>query len=176
MKKFEILTDDFQEKGHFQKYGLSSDDVRDLYGLRTFTDPTLVASFDTEAEAREAFENRKRNLAESRDRGSYADFRIVLLQESEYDEDGDPDQAWDLDYYAAPIPASVVFEGGKSRQDPEKAVDYMLVNLTDGTELYAEAAAVDGDDWANFDALKADILEQAAENGIDRDRLYFIGD
>ena len=175
MNKYDILTDVFTAQGHFDRHGLSCSDIADLYYDLTFTDPTIISSFDTEAEARQAFEGYK-SMASSYDRGAYAEFKVLLMWETMYDDDEDPLQSWDIDFFAEPVKARVTFEGGESRQDPEKAVDYMLVNLTDGTELYAEAEAVEGDDWANFDALKAEILRQAAEKGISADRLYFIGD
>ena len=140
-----------------------------------FTDPAIEYTFEDEAEARKCFEECK-SLASSEDRGSYADFRVVMLCAEEFDEDDEPYELETLEYYALPIKAKVIFEGGESRNNPEKAVDYMLVNLTDGTELYAEADPVEGNDWANFDTLKAEILKQAAEAGISADRLYFIGD
>lgn len=172
MTKYEVLTDTFQAQGHFSKYGLSAADVLDLYNDLTFTDPKIEYSFDTEAEAQESFDQCK-NLAFSDDKGRYANFRIVILRAEEFDEDDEPCGAEDLDFFAKPIKANVLFEGGESRNNPGKAVDYMLVTLTDGTELYAEADAVEGSDWANFDDLKAQILEQASQNGIDHNRLYF---
>lgn len=175
MKKYEIMTDEIQEQGHFSVHGLSGDDVIDLYLNRNFTDPVIEYTFEDEAEARKCFEECK-SLAYSEDRGRYANFRVVMLCAEEYDEDDEPCGMEELEFFALPIKAKVVFEGGKSRYDAEKAVNYMLVNLTDGTELYAEADAVEGDDWANFDTLKAEILKQAAEAGIGEDRLYFIGD
>ena len=175
MKKYEILTDVFQEQGHFSKYGLSADDVIDLYNGRTFTDPTIEYTFDTEDEARKSFEQCK-TLAYSEDRGRYANFRVVILCAEEFDEDDEPCGIEDLEYFAKPIKANVLFEGGESRNNPGKAVDYMLVTLTDGTELYAEAEPVEGNEWGTFDALKAEILDQAAEHGIEPDRLYFMGD
>ena len=175
MIKYEVLSDRFSEQGHFSKYGLSSQDVIDLYNGLNFTDPVTEGSFDTEAEAIRCFEDCKQ-LATSHDRGAYAEFRIIMLQRVEIDEDGDPVFAVVTDDYAVPLPADVFFEGGESRYNPEKAVDYMLVNLTDGTELYAEAEPVDGAEWANFDALKAEILDQAAEKGISPDRLHFFGE
>ena len=175
MKKYEILTDVFQEQGHFSKHGLSADDVIDLYNGRTFTDPTIEYTFDTEDEARKSFEQCK-TLAYSEDRGRYANFRVVILREEEFNEDDEPCEAMDFEFFAKPIKANVLFEGGESRNNPGEAVDYMLVTLTDGTELYAEAEPVEGNEWGTFDALKAEILDQAAEYGIDPDRLYFIGD
>jgi hypothetical protein len=172
MKKYEVLTDVFQEQGHFSKFGLSADDVIDLYNGKTFTDPKIESSFDTEAEARKYFEQCK-NLAFSEDRDRYANFRIVILREEDFDDDDEPCGAEDLEFFAKPIKAYVIFEGGESRNRPGIAVDYMLVTLTDGTELYAEAEAVEGKDWANFDDLKTEILQQAEEKGISPDRLNF---
>jgi hypothetical protein len=174
-KKYEILSEVFSSQGHYGRHGLSRDDVADIYNGLTFTDPEIIDSFDTEAEAHQAFEEYK-NGSYSYDRGAYAEFKILLLWETEYDDDGDPVMSWDIDFYAEPIKAKVIFEGGESRDNPGEAVDYMLVTLTDGTELYAETEAVEDNDWYNFDGLKAEIIKQAEENGIDPDRLYFIGD
>lgn len=52
------------------------------------------------------------------------------------------------------------------------AVDYMMVEI-DGTELYAESEAVDGDEDANYDDLKAEIIAQANDAGIDENELEF---
>lgn len=64
----------------------------------------------------------------------------------------------------------VDYQSGESRYGIEP-VDYMLVKIDD-TELYAEAPAQD-DENANYDELKAAILEQAAENGIPAEWLKF---
>lgn len=64
----------------------------------------------------------------------------------------------------------VDYQGGESRYGIEP-VDYMLVRIDD-TELYAEAPAQD-DENANYDDLKAAILEQAAENDIPAEWLKF---
>ena len=59
---------------------------------------------------------------------------------------------------------------------PGMAVDYMLaVAKVDGkdVELYAELDAVEGDEDANFDALKADIMEQAQEMGLTSEDFSF---
>ena len=40
-------------------------------------------------------------------------------------------------------------------------------------EMYAEREMVEGDETATYDDLKADILRQAEENGIDKDSLIF---
>lgn len=70
----------------------------------------------------------------------------------------------------------VNYRGGESRLQAGVAVDYMLaVTEVDGeqVELYAEAEAIDGDEDANFDGLKAEILRQAIEAGVDADQLRF---
>ena len=54
---------------------------------------------------------------------------------------------------------------------PGTSVDYMLVKV-DGIELYAEAIA-QNDENANYAELKASIIEQANEHGIDTDTLIF---
>ena len=177
MKKYQIKTDTIQEDGRFSIHGLSGQDIIDLYLDRVDIDPVTVRTFEDEAEARKYFEANKNELASSQDKGEYANFTIAFLCAEEFDEDDEPAGDYEeLEYFAHPIKAKVVFEGGESRYNPEKAADYMLVKLTDGTELYAEAEPVEGDEWANFDTLKAEILKQAAEAGISPDRLYFIGD
>jgi hypothetical protein len=73
----------------------------------------------------------------------------------------------------------VQYNAGTSRYS-ENCVDYMLV-VVDGIELYAEAINPTwdkdkeefADETATYDELKASILEQAAEKGIDADKLKF---
>ena len=70
----------------------------------------------------------------------------------------------------------VDYQGGESRVKPGMAVDYMLaVAKVDGkdVELYAELDAVEGDEDANFDALKADIMELAQEMGLTSEDFSF---
>lgn len=69
----------------------------------------------------------------------------------------------------------VDYQGGEGRYTNE-AVDWMMVTIeTDDEpiELYAEREMVEGDETANYDDLKADILCQAEENGIDKNSLVF---
>lgn len=69
----------------------------------------------------------------------------------------------------------VTYQGGEGRYTNE-AVDWMMVAIeTDDEpiELYAEREMIEGDETANYDDLKADILRQAEENGIDKDSLIF---
>lgn len=69
----------------------------------------------------------------------------------------------------------VTYQGGEGRYTNE-AVDWMMVTIeTDDEpiELYAEREMVEGDETANYDDLKADILRQAEENGIDKNSLVF---
>lgn len=69
----------------------------------------------------------------------------------------------------------VTYQGGEGRYTTA-AVDWMMVTIeTDGEpiELYAEREMVEGDETATYDDLKADILRQAEENGIDKDSLIF---
>lgn len=66
----------------------------------------------------------------------------------------------------------VFYGGGESRSKAGVAVDYMMVEI-DGTELYAESEAVDGDEDANYDDLKAEIIAQANDAGIDENELEF---
>src|SRR5690554_3437621 len=68
----------------------------------------------------------------------------------------------------------VEYASGPSRHGDE-GIDYMLV-VVDSTELYAEAPPVDGDETGSYDELKAAILEQAAEKGIDPNILVFAYD
>ena len=69
----------------------------------------------------------------------------------------------------------VTYQGGEGRYTTA-AVDWMMVTIeTDDEpiELYAEREMVEGDETATYDDLKADILRQAEENGIDKDSLVF---
>lgn len=69
----------------------------------------------------------------------------------------------------------VTYQGGEGRYTNE-AVDWMMVTIeTDDEpiELYAEREMIEGDETANYDDLKADILRQAEENGIDKNSLVF---
>lgn len=69
----------------------------------------------------------------------------------------------------------VTYQGGEGRYTTA-AVDWMMVTVeTDDEpiELYAEREMVEGDETATYDDLKADILRQAEENGIDKDSLIF---
>lgn len=67
----------------------------------------------------------------------------------------------------------VRYEGGESRTQPGRAVDYMLA-VVDDVELYAETAATD--DASSYDELRAEIIEQAAKVGVSADRLTFYYD
>ena len=67
----------------------------------------------------------------------------------------------------------VRYEGGESRTQPGRAVDYMLA-VVDGVELYAETPATD--DASSYDELRAEIIRQAAEVGISADQLSFYYD
>lgn len=66
----------------------------------------------------------------------------------------------------------VEFMGGESRNG-QYAVNYMMV-VVDGTELYAEydLRGVEDED-AGYDELKAEIIAQAKEQGVDVDSLIF---
>lgn len=69
----------------------------------------------------------------------------------------------------------VTYQGGEGRYTTA-AVDWMMVTIeTDDEpiEMYAEREMVEGDETATYDDLKADILRQAEENGIDKDSLVF---
>lgn len=69
----------------------------------------------------------------------------------------------------------VTYQGGEGRYTTA-AVDWMMVTIeTDDEpiELYTEREMVEGDETATYDDLKADILRQAEENGIDKDSLIF---
>lgn len=67
----------------------------------------------------------------------------------------------------------ISFEGGEGRYTT-KAVNYMMAEVN-GVELYAEVVLPDEDvaDDYGYEELKAEILEQAAENNIPADTLHF---
>lgn len=65
----------------------------------------------------------------------------------------------------------VEYQGGQSRSG-ESIVDYMRAEA-DGVELYAEAEPVEGDESGTYDELRAEIIRQAEENGIDAGKLQF---
>lgn len=81
----------------------------------------------------------------------------------------------------------VEFQGGESRYNAGKAIDYMLVEVpnpedeSEMIELYAEMENPtwdeDEDAFADesytYDDLKAEIISQARENGIDPESLVF---
>jgi hypothetical protein len=80
----------------------------------------------------------------------------------------------------------VKYEAGESRTRTTKteegstamlSVDYMLATTADSEgneiELYAEAEPAEGDETATYDNLKAEILCQANEFGIDPEILRF---
>lgn len=66
----------------------------------------------------------------------------------------------------------VEYSGGESRTHSGTAVDYMLATI-EGNELYSEMEAVEGDENANYEELKQDIINQAKELGYHRDMLKF---
>lgn len=78
----------------------------------------------------------------------------------------------------------VLFEGGTTRIG-DKACNYMIANTVnadgDEVELYAEYEApedltedmVDEFDRKSYPVLKAEIIRQAEENGVDVDSLEF---
>lgn len=65
----------------------------------------------------------------------------------------------------------VEYQCGQSRSG-ECIVDYMRAEV-DGVELYAEAEPVEGDETGTYDELRAEIIRQAEENGIDTEKLRF---
>ena len=65
----------------------------------------------------------------------------------------------------------VEYRSGQSRNG-ESVVDYMLTWIDD-VELYAEAEPVEGDETGTYDELRAEIIRQAEENGIDTEKLRF---
>ena len=77
----------------------------------------------------------------------------------------------------------VDYQAGTSRYG-NKGVDYMLVSVPApgmediglSVELYAEENSVPGDEDANYEALKAEILEMADENDIPHECLEFFRD
>ena len=181
MKKYEIYTDntDISGKGYdYTRYGLSGTDIFHMYDMESDHVPTLEVSFDTLQDAKDEFEARFRGYATtSRGAGHDIDIRVAWIQETEYDEDGEEIYANYVDVFdVAPLPAHVEYEGGESRYS-DKAVDYMLVKVNHDkgylVELYAEADPVDGDETATFSDLKAEILRQAADHGIDPRGLEF---
>lgn len=74
----------------------------------------------------------------------------------------------------------VNYQGGESRYS-DAAVDYMIVKVPDPEnegemiELYAEMEAFT-DECYTHDALKAEIISQAKDNGIDPETLVFYYD
>ena len=66
---------------------------------------------------------------------------------------------------------TVEYKSGDSRINPGVSVDYMLVVVND-VELYAETVSQD-DESATYDELKASIIEQANEHGINAGALIF---
>lgn len=56
---------------------------------------------------------------------------------------------------------TVEYMSGESRTNPSVGVDYMIATIGD-TELYAEAAPIDGDETGTYEALLAEIMDQAA--------------
>ena len=72
----------------------------------------------------------------------------------------------------------IEYKVGMAR-DETGAVDYMLgfVETEAGViELYAESPMSDSDETCTYEALREEILEQAAEEGIDGDSLVFYYD
>ena len=65
----------------------------------------------------------------------------------------------------------VIYDGGESRENPGKAVDYMMTEVH-GVELYAEMEPGE-DETATYEPLKAEIIRQAKAAGIDPERLHF---
>lgn len=182
MKKYEIIRDTFEARGDFSRYGLTVKDVADLNRERRVYCSEIQESYDTLEDARTVFEKVYRGLTSTRQEwgsaGGYADVVFYELLETVYDEDGDLEGFDIIDEAFAPLPAKVEYEGGESRNQIGAdgnmlAVDYMLAE-PGGIELYAERPAIEGDETGTFDTLKADILEQAAANGIPADMLDFM--
>ena len=65
----------------------------------------------------------------------------------------------------------VEYQSGQSRSG-EGIADYMRAEV-DGVELYAEAEPAEGDETGTYDELRAEIIRQAEENGIDAEKLRF---
>ena len=65
----------------------------------------------------------------------------------------------------------VEYQAGPSRHS-SKGIDFMLADV-DGIELYAELENLTDDETSTYEDLKAAILEQAKENGIDPESLSF---
>lgn len=68
-------------------------------------------------------------------------------------------------------PYEVEYSGGESRENPEQAVDYMMVRIK-GTELYAELPAAEEEN-GNYEDLKDMIIDQADSIGYHKDMLRF---
>ena len=70
----------------------------------------------------------------------------------------------------------VEYSSGPARDEARfgegAGVDYMMVSV-DGVELYSEIIPEPGYETDTYDLLKDDILDQAAENGIDPEDLEF---
>lgn len=82
----------------------------------------------------------------------------------------------------------VTFEGGSSRAN-NRGCNYMIADVDDGIELYAECE--EPEEWIgkdvdeispedlnrfddeSFDVLKEEIIRQAKENGVDVNSLQF---
>ena len=65
----------------------------------------------------------------------------------------------------------VEYQSGQSRRG-ESIVDYMRAEAG-GVELYAEAEPVEDDEIGTYDELRAEIIRQVEENGIDTGKLRF---
>lgn len=68
----------------------------------------------------------------------------------------------------------VCFMGGISRYS-NKSVNYMLAEIEDDLELYAEIELPDDDvpEEYGYDELKEEIIDQAKENKVDVKKLEF---
>ena len=103
MKKWEIWSDNFEFRGPIEE--ASEQNIIDWYNAQTCLDPTLEESYDTEAEARAAWETWK-DYGITREQQGYT-FRLLVgrlayLTMSEYDDEtGDYDQGGD--WYACAV-------------------------------------------------------------------------
>lgn len=105
--KFEIITDTFEFRfGRNEIPAMSADEIFETYQscddriTSNSLDPRREASFDTEAEAREAFERDWRDYGEthvsSASIGKLLCGRMAWIEVNEYDEDGEFDQGGDV--------------------------------------------------------------------------------
>lgn len=105
MIKFEIRKQS-QIEAYRDEAEWSQQDMLNHFNDLTFTDLELIKSFDNVDEAKAEFENEKNYCDSHYSKGAIGDlviFDYLTLQETEYNESGDFEQADFLDEYIAPI-------------------------------------------------------------------------